>query len=120
MIRREHINNFAGLAVSFNLLHTGVDNSECIAYNVCMKKLQYTIRGIPSAVDRVIRKRAQRAGKSFNTTVVEALTIQTLGGTDIQKAKGDVFARLRGANSLDSDLDQAVKGQSAIDDELWS
>ncbi len=85
-----------------------------------MKKMQYTIRDIPPAVDRVIRKRAQRAGKSFNATVVEALTIQTLGSTDIQKAKGDVFARLLGANSLDGNFDQIVKEQSEIDDKLWS
>ena len=84
-----------------------------------MKKLQYTIRGIPPAVDRVIRKRAQRNGKSFNATVIEVLTIQTLGSTDIQQAEKDIFARLREANSLDGDFDRAIKEQSAIDDRLW-
>ena len=97
-----------------------VDNIACIAYYIFMKKLQYTIRNIPPAVDRVIRKRAQRAGKSFNATVVEALTIQTLGGSDIRKAKRDIFDRLQGANSLDGDFDRAVKEQSEIDGELWS
>ena len=115
-----YINDFVRLAINFDPLHSGVDNHECIAYYVCMKKMQYTIRDIPPAVDRVIRKRAQRAGKSFNATVVEALTIQTLGSTDIQKAKEDVFVQLRGADSLDGDFDQTVKEQSEIDDKLWS
>ncbi|MCY4011070.1 MAG: hypothetical protein OXF30_03380 [Candidatus Saccharibacteria bacterium] len=84
-----------------------------------MKKLQYTIRNIPPDVDQIIRKRAQRTGKSFNTTVIEALTIQTLGSTDIKKAKKNIFTRLQGINSLDDDFDQAIKEQSEIDDKLW-
>ena len=84
-----------------------------------MKKLQYTIRGIPPAVNRVIRKRAQRTGKSFNATVVEALTIQTLGDTNTQKAEQDIFTQLQGANSLDNDFDKAIREQSEPDDELW-
>ena len=90
----------------------------CIAYNVDMKKLQYTIRDIPPDVDRVIKKRVQQTGKSFNATVVEALTIQTLGNTDIKKDKRDVFARLRGANSLDSDFDRMIEEQSVVADKL--
>ncbi|MCY3804263.1 MAG: hypothetical protein OXF85_00040 [Candidatus Saccharibacteria bacterium] len=84
-----------------------------------MKKLQYTIRNIPPDVDQIIRKRAQRTGKSFNTTVIEALTIQTLGSTDIKKAKKNIFTRLQGINSLDDNFDQAIKEQSEIDDKLW-
>ena len=100
-------------------LDARIDKNKYTAYNAYMKKLQYTIRDIPPAVDRVIRKRAQRAGKSFNATVVEALTIQTLGSADIKKAEQSVFARLRGAKSLNGDFERAVKEQSAIDDKLW-
>ena len=84
-----------------------------------MKKLQYTIRNIPSSVDQVIRKRSQRSGKSFNATVVEALTLQTLGRLDIEKAEQDIFTRIRGANSLDGDFDEAIKEQSVADKKLW-
>ena len=84
-----------------------------------MKVLQYTIRNIPLAVDSVLRKRAQRSGKSFNSTVVAALTIQTLGDTDVQKAQKDVFKQLRGANSLDESFDQVIQDQSGIDSKLW-
>ena len=34
---------------------------------------QYTIRGVPAAVDDELRKRARRTGKSFNQVVIEAL-----------------------------------------------
>ena len=85
-----------------------------------MKKIQYTIRNIPPAVNQVLKKRAQRTGSSFNATVVEALTIQTLGGKDIGKTKVDAFSRLWGANSLDENFDQAIKDQSTIDNQLWS
>ena len=84
-----------------------------------MNKLQYTIRNIPPAVDKAIRNRAQREGKSFNTTVVEALMLQTLGSTDVEKAGQDVFDRLRGADTLDSGFDGAIKDQSRLDDSLW-
>jgi hypothetical protein len=36
--------------------------------------MQYTIRGIPSAVDTVLRHRARAGGKSLNQAAVDALT----------------------------------------------
>ena len=36
--------------------------------------MQYTIRGIPGAVDAALRRRARTAGKSLNETAVDALT----------------------------------------------
>jgi hypothetical protein len=38
-----------------------------------MKSTQYTIRNIPNHVDKVLRARAQKQGKSFNQTVLEVL-----------------------------------------------
>ena len=96
-----------------------IDNNEYIEYNACMSKLQYTIRNVPTAVDKVIRNRAQREGKSFNATVLEALMLQTLGSTDVKKAGQDVFDRLQGANTLGGDFDAAIKDQSRVDDSLW-
>lgn len=96
-----------------------IDNYECIAYYAGMSKLQYTIRNIPPAVDKVIRNRVKREGKSFNTAVVEALMLQTLGSTDPKKASQDVFDRLHGANTLDDDFDAAIADQSQVDDSLW-
>jgi len=35
--------------------------------------MQYTVRGIPTALDIVLRERARAAGKSLNDAVIEAL-----------------------------------------------
>ncbi len=36
--------------------------------------MQYTIRGVPEAVDHALRERARAAGKSLNEAAVDALT----------------------------------------------
>jgi hypothetical protein len=82
-----------------------------------MNKLQYTIRNIPPAVDRVIRKRSKQSGKSFNQTVVDMLSLQTFGTTKIPKE--DTFDWLFGANTLDKTFDEAIKDLSQVDKKLW-
>ena len=84
-----------------------------------MTKIQYTIRNIPPAVDRVIRKRSKQSGKSFNQTVVELLSMQTFGTA---KPPGDDnFDWLFGAgkDSLGSEFDEAIKDLSKPDPKLW-
>ena len=46
-----------------------------IEYNVGMKSMQYTIRAIPPKLDMVLRRRAQKSGKSLNEVLVETLAI---------------------------------------------
>jgi hypothetical protein len=82
-----------------------------------MNKIQYTIRNIPPAVDRVIKKRSKQSGKSFNQTVIDLLSLQTFGTT--KPVVDDGFDWLFGAMSLDDGFDQAIKDQSTIDPELW-
>jgi len=84
-----------------------------------MSKIQYTIRGIPLAVDQTIRKRATRTGKSFNATVVELLSLQTLGVVDSEQDRTSAFDKLNGANTLDEAFDQAIADQSKVDKSLW-
>ncbi len=82
-----------------------------------MSKIQYTIRNIPPAVDKVIRKRAQQSGTSFNQTVVDLLSLQTFGTTTPAADNG--FDWLYGAMQLDDGFDDAIKEQSGIDQEIW-
>ena len=35
--------------------------------------MQYTVRSVPEAIDRALRQRAKREGKSLNTVVIEAI-----------------------------------------------
>lgn len=82
-----------------------------------MTKIQYTIRNIPPAVDKVIRKRSVQTGKSFNQTVVDLLSLQTFGTT---KPKKDAdFTWLFNQMTLDEEFDQAIKEMSQVDKKLW-
>jgi plasmid stability protein len=83
-----------------------------------MSVVQYTIRNIPLAVDRAIRKQAAQSGKSFNQTVVELLTLQTFG-SKTPPAVDDNFDWLFGANTLDAGFDEAITELSKPDDRLW-
>jgi hypothetical protein len=82
-----------------------------------MSKIQYTIRNIPPAVDQVIRKRAQQTGTSFNQTVVDLLSLQAFGTTDIPAT--DNFDWLYNQNSLDASFDESIKDLSQVDAKIW-
>lgn len=82
-----------------------------------MHKIQYTIRNIPPAVNNVIKKRSKQSGKSFNKTVVDLLSLQTFGTTDVPSDNN--FDWLFSANTLDDSFDEAIKDLSQIDDKLW-
>jgi hypothetical protein len=82
-----------------------------------MTNIQYTIRNIPSPVDKVIRKRTKQTGKSFNQTVVELLSLQTLGTTEISEDFN--FDWLFNKKTLGNDFDKAIKDISQVDENLW-
>ncbi|HTE57535.1 MAG TPA: hypothetical protein VK694_02235 [Verrucomicrobiae bacterium] len=82
-----------------------------------MSKIQYTIRNIPPAVDTVIRKRSQQSGKSFNQTVVDLLSLQTFGTTEIPLDNN--FDWLYNKNTLDESFDEAIEDLSQVDEKLW-
>lgn len=82
-----------------------------------MGTIQYTIRNIPPAVDQVIKKRAKASGNSFNGTVVELLTLQTLGTTT--PPKDTSFDWLFAAKTLDETFDDSVASFSRPDERLW-
>jgi len=82
-----------------------------------MHTIQYTIRNIPPAVDRVIRKRVQLQGGSFNQTVVDLLSLQVLGTAHPKEEPG--FDWLFNQSTLDSGFDDAIADLSRVDDALW-
>jgi plasmid stability protein len=94
-----------------------IDQNTRNTYNVYMHTIQYTIRGIPQDLDRVIRKKAERSGKSFNATVVEALTRAL--DLDNSDKKQSIFDRLPGSTTLDQAFFDAIEAQSQIDPEMW-
>ena len=82
-----------------------------------MEKIQYTIRNIPAAVDRVIRKRAKDQGASFNQTVVDLLTTQVFGNKKLPEDTG--FDWLFNKSGEDAGFDTAIAELSQIDEALW-
>lgn len=88
-----------------------------MAYIVYMAAIQYTIRNIPPSVDKVIRKRSKQSGRSFNQTVVELLSLQTFGTTDLPTENG--FDWLFNKKTLDKSFDEAIESMSQVDKKLW-
>jgi hypothetical protein len=79
--------------------------------------MQYTMRGIPPALDAAIRQRARREGKSLNEVTVAALA-QGLGfdqGSVVRRDVSDIV----GTWKRDAALDEALLAQDRVDHELW-
>jgi hypothetical protein len=76
--------------------------------------VQYTIRGVPSEVDRVLRKKAAQLKMSLNQVVIEELTRATIGRT----RKAD-FSDLVGQWTPDPAFDEIIAAQRQIDWDKW-
>ena len=79
--------------------------------------MQYTIRGIPPAIDNAIRVRARAAGKSLNEAAVEALADGSgVGGT---RRKRRDLADIAGTWRPDKAVEAALADQDRVDEDLW-
>jgi len=78
------------------------------------KAVQYSIRGVPREVDRLLRERASRRHVSLNRLVVDELTRMTIGHSE----KAD-FSDLVGKWAPDPTFDKIVKAQRRIDRSEW-
>ena len=76
--------------------------------------IQYTIRGIPREVDRVLRKKAGERKLSLNQIVVDELTVATIG----RRQRAD-FSDLVGRWTADPGFDEIIASQRRIDPEKW-
>ncbi len=93
------------------------------AYIACMKRsnaaeaVQYTLRNVPTSVDRALRRRAARLSRSLNEVALEALA---LGVGIEQKAKEHHdLDFLFGSWVEDPAVERALEDQRKIDEELW-
>ena len=85
-----------------------------MAYDSCM---QYTLRGIPEAVDKAIRQRARTKGTSLNEAAVETLA----EGLGLGKGKLPVrdLDDVVGTWVEDEAAEAAFKAQDEVDRALW-
>jgi hypothetical protein len=79
--------------------------------------MQYTIRGVPSAVDAALRHRARADGKSLNEAAVDALTEGT--GLAGKPRKRRDLGDIAGSWKADKALESALADQDLVDDDLW-
>jgi hypothetical protein len=79
--------------------------------------MQYTIRGIPPAIDEAVRERAKAEGKSLNEVAVEALA-HGLGLGDEDVVRRDL-SDVVGTWKRDAAVEAAVVAQDRVDEDLW-
>jgi len=79
--------------------------------------MQYTIRGIPPAVDTALRTRARAAGMSLNEAAVAALA-DGAGARGVAKKRRDV-SDVAGTWKPDKALESALAAQDRVDEDLW-
>ena len=84
------------------------------AYNACM---QYTLRKIPRPVDKALRERARREGRSLNGVALEALA-RGCGVADVRVKQRDL-SDIAGTWVEDPALDGAIADQDVVDEDLW-
>jgi hypothetical protein len=78
------------------------------------ESIQYTIRGIPREVDRILRQKAARRKLSLNQLVVDELTVATVS----RKQRAD-FSDLAGRWTPDPAFDEILAAQRRIDRDKW-
>ncbi len=79
--------------------------------------MQYSIRNIPAAVDRALRRRAREEGKSLNEVAIDALRRGI--GVDNEPVRYRELRDLSGTWLEDPDFDAAIAEQHRIDPHLW-
>jgi hypothetical protein len=76
--------------------------------------IQYTVRGVPPEVDRLLRRKAAQRHKSLNQLILEELSVATLG-----RAQRADFSDLVGKWTPDPAFDEILAAQRQIDWDKW-
>ena len=79
--------------------------------------MQYTLRNVPAALDRALRARARREGRSLNEVLIDALRAAT--GLSEPLVRYRTLSGIRGTWREDPEFDAAIADQDRVDDELW-
>jgi len=79
--------------------------------------MQYTLRGIPPAVDSALRDRAKAEGKSLNEAALDALAEGT--GLASLPRKRRALDDIAGTWKPDKALEATLAAQDVVDEDLW-
>ncbi len=72
-----------------------------------MNSIQYTVKSVPTMLDEVLRKRAQKSGKSLNEVLIESLAIGA--GVNIEDNTYHDLDWFIGSQQPDKDFDEAME-----------
>lgn len=79
--------------------------------------MQYTLRKIPKNLDRALRERARREGKSLNEVAIAAM-VGALGLSE-ERVRVRDLSDIAGTWVRDPKAEAAMDEQRKIDPELW-
>jgi len=79
--------------------------------------MQYTLRNIPASMDRALRQRALREGKSLNQTLLELL--RRAMGFDGEPIRHRNLDDIVGTWQEDPKMERALEEQRCIDPDMW-
>ena len=80
-------------------------------------KTQYTIRAVPAAIDRALRRRAKEEAKSLNAVTVEALARGL--ELDAKLVEHTDLDDLIGTWQEDTAFDKAMADFERVDEDAW-
>jgi hypothetical protein len=78
--------------------------------------MQYTVRGIPTTVDKALRQRARAKGKSLNEIAIETLAEGV--GLQAHLERRDL-SDVVGTWKKDAAVEAALAAQDEVDEDLW-
>ena len=82
-----------------------------------MQSVQYTVRNVPQEIDRIIRRKARKEGRSLNEVILEALKNSVgIGADDVPKRDLNWLA---GSWKEDRAFDAILADMRKIDAEMW-
>ncbi|OED44817.1 hypothetical protein AB833_00590 [Chromatiales bacterium (ex Bugula neritina AB1)] len=79
--------------------------------------MQYTLRNVPADLDKILRERARREGRSLNEVALEALR-RDAGLLGEQPKRRDLSS-FSGTWIEDPEIDKALADQRTIDEHMW-
>ena len=79
--------------------------------------MQYTVRGIPPAIDTALRERARATGKSLNEVAIDALA-EGSGLTGAPVKRRDL-RDITDTWKPDRAFEAAIAAQDQVDEDLW-
>lgn len=86
--------------------------------NACMHSRQYTLRAVPAAIDRALRRRVRQEGRSLNAVAIDALARGL--GLDAKPVEHSDLDSLVGSWQHDKAFDRAIADFERVDEEAWN